>query len=388
MIEQLTRHELLRLAEPSTEICLSIYLPLGETGGQAAARHLKQLLRRLEVVARDQGIPPADRRMRAAWDLLGEIEHRANLHSSQALLATAQEIVRYELPYHVPELLILSHQPQLKPLLPLLTDRLSYRLLTLGKGGVALYAGWGQQLEPMELPGAPEGLAGLLQYDEFEVQHQMHSGVPGTGGERGPIFHGQGDASDQLKPELQRYCQAVDQAVRQALSTTHEPLLLCGTSYLLAIYRSVSRYPALCSEAIIGSPERMSSTELGVRAWAIMAPSITHDIIEARNNYQALAGRGDTRSSHTLRRILAAALAGQVETAFVALDQIVWGCYDQTTGSLQLHKEQQPGDEDLLNMLALATIQNGGDVHVVPSSDVPDGGSCAAILRPGVPGRS
>ena len=72
----------------------------------------------------------------------------------------------------------------------------------------------------------------------------------------------------------------------------------------------------------------------------------------------------------------------------MALDQIVWGCYDQTTGVLQLHEEQQPGDEDLLNTLALATIRNGGDVHVVPFSDVPGGGSCAAILRPGVPGRS
>ena len=387
MIEHLTRHELLRLAEPSTEICLSIYLPLAATGGQAAARHLKQLLRRLEVVARDQGIPPTDGRMRAAWDLFGELEHRPNLYTSQALLATAQEVVRYELPYDVPELIILSHQPQLKPLLPLLTDRLSYRLLTLGKGGVQLYAGWGQQLEPLELPGAPAGLEGLLQYDEFEVQHQMHSGVPGTGGERGPIFHGQGDASDQLKPQLQRYCQAVDQAVRQALAPTNEPLLLCGTSYLLAIYRSVSRYPALCSEAIIGSPERMSSTELGARAWAVVGPSIAHDVAAARDRYQALAGRGDTRHSHTLRRILAAALAGQVETAFVALDQIAWGCYDQTTGLLQLHEEQQPGDEDLLNTVALATIRGGGDVHVVPFSGVPGGGSCAAILRPGVPGR-
>lgn len=386
MLEQLTRATFLHLSEPAGPGWLSIALPVGEAGGHAAATRLRQLRPALTAHLQAQGLAPAALAalLRPVEDLVEDLEHRANDHAPRVLLTSPGCTITCWVDGPIPEVVVFSPRPHLKPLLPLMTA--PYYLLTLGKAGVQLFAGLGTTLERVALPGAPANLAALLQYDEFEAQHQLHPGVPGRGGERGPIFHGQGDAADQLKPQLRRYCQQIDRALRQALPEAREALILCGVSYLLDIYRAVSRYPTISAAAIVGSPERMTTAELASRAWAIVRPDAAAAQRAARERYDALAARGDARICTSIRLILPAAVAGQVETAFVALDQEQWGRYDPRGGSIVLHTTQLPGDEDLLNTVALQTIRHGGAAFVTPTGELPDGVTCAAVLRPGARG--
>lgn len=388
MLEPLTRTTLLRLTEPVNDGWLSIALPVGAAGGHAAAIRLRQLLPSLTAQLQAQGLTPAAMAalLRAVEALEEDLKHRTNDHAPWLLLASPEHTVTYRLDGPVPELVVFGPRPHLKPLLPLMTEAAPYYVLVLGKAGVQLCAGHGATLEPVALPGAPADLAALLQYDEFEAQHQLHPGVPGTGGERGPIFHGQGDAADELKPQLRRYCQQIDRALLHALPAAREPLILCGVAYLLDIYRAVSRYPTISTTAIVGSPERMSRAELAARAWAIVGPDATAAQRTARDRFDALAARGDARSCMALRLILPAAAAGQVESAFVALDEAQWGRYDASSGSIALHPAQLPGDEDLLNLVVLLTIRHGGAAFVMPTGELPGGVTCAAILRPGARG--
>jgi hypothetical protein len=70
-----------------------------------------------------------------------------------------------------------------------------------------------------------------------------------------------------------------------------------------------------------------------------------------------------------------------VETLFVSLDDQVWGAYGREAGITESHEEQQPTDQDLLNLAALATLENGGRVHAVPRGEMPDETPTAAIFR-------
>lgn len=385
MLTHLTRDEFLRLAEPSDEYGLSLYLPVGEPGGRAAARHLRQILPDLQEQLQAQGVPPetAETLLSPARELVDELERRVNDHAARALFARPGWSAGYQLPEPVRELVVYHRQLHLKPLIPLLSDSATYHLLTVGKGGVRLFQGVGEALEPLALPGAPTSLPDLLKYDEFAPQRQLHAGVPGTGGERGPIFHGQGDASDELKPQLIRYCQAIDRALLSALPEPRPPLVLCGADYLLAIYRAVSHHPAIHAVTIGGSPDRIAPAELAARAWAMMQPAAERERAAALERYHALAGSDHQRTASAMRSILSAAFAGQVETIFVAGDQEHWGRYDATNGQVKRHEQQRRDDIDLLNLAAIETIRRGGMAHVVPSGALPGHDHCAAILRPG-----
>lgn len=385
MLSHLTRDEFLRLAEPSEERALSIYLPVGEPGGRAAARRLRQILPDLHEQLQAQGVPPetTDRLLSPVRELVGDLEHRVNDHAARALFARPAWSATYRLPEPVRELVIFSRQLHLKPLIPLLTDSAAYHLLAVGKGGVRLFQGLGPTLEPLALAGAPASLPDLLKYDEFAPQRQLHAGIPGTGGERGPIFHGQGDAADELKPQLIRYCQEIDRALLGASREPRLPLVLCGTDYLLAIYRAVSRHPAIHEAAIVGSPDRIPPAELAARAWAIVRPAAEQVRAAALARCYALAGSDRHRTADAIRTILSAAVAGQVDTVFVAGDQEQWGRYDAASGQIKQHAQQRREDIDLLNLAVVETIRHGGSAHMVPSSALPGHDHCAAILRPG-----
>lgn len=383
MLVHLPRAELLRLAEPSAERCVSIYLPVGASGGHAAAKRLRQILRELQDQIEGQGLASATsaQLLGAVGALAGELEIRANDHAPLVILARRDDALVARLPGPVPELAVYGPRLHLKPLLPLAAEPAAYYLLALGKGGVRLFRGVGVALEPLALPGAPESVDALLESVEFEPQRQLHPGVPGKGGARGAVFHGQGDAADHLKSQLRRYCQQVDRALLETVGTSRTPLVLCGVDYLLAIYRACSRYPMLADEAIYGSPGRLTPAQLGEWAWAIVRPRAEQALSAAFERYAAGAHSAE-RVCTVLRQLLPAAAAGQVDTAFVALDWEQWGRYDAATGHVLMHKERQPGDEDLLNVAALETLRHGGDAYALLASAVPGGELSAAILRP------
>jgi hypothetical protein len=65
----------------------------------------------------------------------------------------------------------------------------------------------------------------------------------------------------------------------------------------------------------------------------------------------------------------------------VARDVQRWGHLDRATGAVEQRAAAAPGDEDLLDVAAEATILNGGTVYAVEPGQMPDGAAIAAVLR-------
>jgi release factor family 7 len=298
------------------------------------------------------------------------------------LFAAADLFRVYRLPLAFEELLVVDTRAHITPLLPLLSDESQFYLLTLGLGGVQLFQGTQHGLNPVALHGVPASLPDALAYDEFAKQPQFHPGIPGRGGERGAIFHGQGARDGTIvKEETLRYFQQVDRGVRHALHAEHDPLLLAGIAYLLPIYRAANTYPQLAADDIAINPDDLRPEELHARACAIVAQRSGHERAEAIDRFRSFAGTSPAQASRYLRTIVPAAQEGRIATLFVADGQRRWGTFDPATGALALHDAAQPRDTELVDFATIQTILHGGTVYTVAPEQLSEAAPLAAILR-------
>jgi hypothetical protein len=95
---------------------------------------------------------------------------------------------------------------------------------------------------------------------------------------------------------------------------------------------------------------------------------------------KAGAGRAYTDLSDVAR----AATFGAIDTLLVDMDVSMPGTIDEASGVLELAKAAGPSSYDVLGEIAARAINTGGRVLAVRRTDIPGGGSTAAILRYGV----
>jgi hypothetical protein len=66
---------------------------------------------------------------------------------------------------------------------------------------------------------------------------------------------------------------------------------------------------------------------------------------------------------------------------FVALGEERWGRINVDSRRTEIHDQRQPGDEDLLDRLAIETLKTAGAVYAVPRSEIPGEAVAAAVMR-------
>ena len=193
------------------------------------------------------------------------------------------------------------------------------------------------------------------------------------------MFHGHGVVSEEDKEDILRFFQKVDRGLQDLLHDEGTILVLAGVEYLLPIYAEANTYPHLLSDGIKGNPEVLSPQELHEQAWAIVRPYFQKAQQEAVARYQQLANT--ERTSNDIRAIVPAAHYGRVDTLFVAVGLQSWGAFDPQTNTIDIHREEEPGDEDLLDLAAVQTLLHGGKVYAMEPAEVPDGVPLAAVFR-------
>lgn len=271
-----------------------------------------------------------------------------------------------------------------KPLWPIVTDRLTYYLLALSQKFARLYRGDEQGLHEVVAEALPHTLMETLRADVAPAaQIRLRSAGPvGVGGRRGAVVHyGAASNEEPLRDEQVHFCQRVDAALTAWLPPERPPLVLAGVRYLLDIYRQVSRYPALIDAEISGNVDRWEPTGLHETAWERLAPERGARRIAALADIDRLTHTG--RVTTDLRKVLPAARQGRVAQLFVASDRTVWGSFDEATEAIHIDGEERGAGlrDDLLDVAAGATWSTGGDVHVLPQGQMPGKALCAAVLR-------
>jgi len=340
----------------------------------------KNLLREVEerLLAKGLRSPEVREILEPAHCLLQDQGFWPHQSDGLAVLFTRETFNSYRLPLPFEELVVISNRFHLKPLLPLFTSDGHFYILALSQNQIRLLEGTRHTVDEIDLETLPASMAEALQYERFDKELQFHTGTSSGTGKRAAIFHGH-DVSDEDKSKILRWFHKIDDELPKLLSIGQSPVVLAGVEYLFPLYHEANSYAYLLDQGIPGNPEELKPDELHARAWPLVQPTFLQAQEKAVAQYSQLAGIEQTTTD--VIAAVQAAHHGRVDIVFVALGVQVWGKYEPETDVVTVHQEHEPGDEDLLDLVAIQSILNGGTVYAVEQGKVPDQALLAVVFR-------
>lgn len=363
----LSKEELRFLFEKRNGSCVSIFLPTRRAGPVSEMEEgriqLKDLLRDAEARLAAAGL-----RKTEARELLAparQLAERSQFwrHQSEGLaFFLSRGFLRYfQVPRKFHALTVVDDRFDITPLLPLWTSEDPYYLLALSRNRVRCFEGTRDGIDELEVTGLPQNLKEVLGYgvdQSCRPKQLLKAGL--------------------LKDEL-LYFRQIDEALREPLKNQHVPLVLAGVDDALLLYRQSNTYSDLLEEGISGNTDRLSADELHAKALKIVRAYYDQEKARAIVQYKERANAA--RTCKELHQVLPAAYQGRVYYLFVPADVQKWGSFNPEQNVLTLHENPEIGDHNLMNLVVVQTILNGGKVIVLDSPQMPDGSSVAALLR-------
>ena len=119
--------------------------------------------------------------------------------------------------------------------------------------------------------------------------------------------------------------------------------------------------------------------DLQADAWRVVEPHLLKTRREAASRFEEYADTA--RASNDPGEVVPAACQGRVEQLFAAVGRQQWGSFNSETQKVSISSERQLGDQDLLDLAAIQAFLHGGAVYAVDPSEVPGGGTLAAVFR-------
>jgi hypothetical protein len=226
-----------------------------------------------------------------------------------AILGNRERFRVFLLQRSVPERAIVADSFHLGPLLRVLQSADRYQVLALNQHEVRLYEGNRDALAESPLAaGVPHTLTEALGDEVTDPRLTVGSygtgpGGPGGAGASTGMYHGHGGKKDEVDIDRERFFRAVDRAILEHHSRPSGlPLILAALPEHHAVFRAVSKNPALLDEGIALDPDSLGIEALREESWRVAAPrfqaridSLLDDFAAARARALASADRSDMR---------------------------------------------------------------------------------------------
>ncbi len=385
MADLFRRSDLQELIEHEGAPVVSVFLPTHPTadgGDRQDPIRLRNLLDLAEIRLVERGMrsPEAGRLLAPARELQAGGPFWSYQGEGLAVFLAHGWSRVYRVPATLAELVVVGDRCHVTPVLDLLCLDRRFFVLALSQNEARLLEGSRQSVQVVDLAGVPQSLSQVLAYDDLEKVQNLHVAARGGRGARA-VFHGHGSGGEVDRVLLERWVRALDHGLEEILRGERAPLVLAGVGYERAMFRAATRYPNVLADGIDGNPERLSAAQLHERAWGLVEPVVVAERDGAAARYLEAAGRGEAAASR-VEDVVRAAGEGRVETLFVPVGAPVWGTVDRSSGAVTVRGSSGgPGDEDLLDHAAVATLLAAGTVYTVPPDAVPGEGPAAALLR-------
>lgn len=358
--------QLLQLIEARRPGSVSLVVgssPLGaerERGRIALRDAVDDAARRLDEIDLSRGERTATvERLR---QLLQDDELWAQQSDAMLVLATADSAEWFRLPFDVTDEVVVSDRFDVRMLLRARSDASSAFVLQLSRGLIRL-------TEVSSAAGVVEHPLTLPEDHALMLEHASNDGRA----DREPARGSDGD-----RPERERFCRAVNDAVA-AVVPRGTPLILSVTDDLRSAYRAQNTHALLLEEEIPAHPESLADRDLEER---------TREVLRARNESRVSAWkerfgslRAQDLATSRVSHVAAAAAAAAIEELRIDQDAERSGTIDEFG---RVHAGADHGPFLLLD-LAADVLRTGGRVLAVPRAELTDGAPVAAILRFPVP---
>ena len=375
-------HDLTQLTAQRGSHRLSVFLPLSTGTAQTTKTPVRarKLLRRAGQELRRDGMRPAqaeaviDAAVALVEDRLPTVKSTA---AGLVMFVTSDELRHFQVPMRLPELAVLGDRFTVGPLLPLFTVDGSFFVLALSQDDVRLFQGTRRGMDHVDLSGYE-----LAAWASMPLRRpaQVHAFIADRGGAGSrAVFHGVGAGTpDDRKALITRHFRGVDHALREVLpSNGQAPLVLAAVRRMQSLYSEVNTYPHLLGQGIDGSPRDLPVVTLHRRAWPLVEPALRRTEEKAISRFEELHGTGLTVDGPT--DTLAAAEHGQVQSLLLCADGSRWSDFPHDDGVARLSDGARV--EEKVELAALATLHNAGDIFVVPAERMPGNSLLAATLR-------
>ena len=377
----LSRQDLQSVIEQSQGPCVSLFLPTHRAGHeiQQDPIRLKNLVRQAEAQLIQEGTRPAEARelLKPISDLVDDAGFWRHQSDGLAIFRSRDVFRLYRLPLSLQEFMTVSERFTVKPLLPLLINDARFYVLAISQKAVRLLNCSRDHLQRMDLPQVPQGMEEALP-EGPAPQLQRHT-LP-MEGKNAARFHGHGVGTDDVDiTNLTRYFHQVEDGLRPILKDERAPLILACVEYLAPVFREVSRYQSILEPIVAGNPDGLPDEELHANAWRIAEPYFRQAREQAAAEFHEGVAKG--RAGHTLKDVLTAAFQGRIATLFVPVGVHRWGRFRFDELALDEHADEQPADDELLDLAAMQTLMHAGTVYGMAPEEVPGGHLLAAVYR-------
>ena len=376
----ITKETILDLAQEESDICVSIYLPTHKAGEEVQQDpiRLKNLLVEAENKLKDRDMKSREVEsfLEGPRKLLDQPSFWRHNDNGLAVFITENGFNYYRIPYSFSDKVMVDNHYLITPLIPMITLEGSFNILTLSQKDIRFFKCTRNDVESIDMGEAPSSMEEFLKFDVHQPNLQHHAG---QGGDRNAIFHGHGGAKDTDTKEVENYLKTIENHVTSYLKKTNDPLILAGVDEAIDIYKKVNHYNRLLDQSITGNPDPKSDKEIKDEAWEVIKSYFLQDMFQDIERYGHLSG--SNKQSDDLSKIVEASYYGKVDSLFIPVGEYSWGRFDQDHNTV--HRSNEPGNQeyDLINMAAIKTLIQGGDVYALDEEHMPDNSSIAAIFR-------
>lgn len=376
----ITREDIVDLANKERDACISIYLPthkMGEEVQQDPIR-LKNLLAEAKEKLKEREVSEQkiEELLKEPRELLDKPLFWQHNDRGLALFISEEDFEYYRIPHTFKERVMIGDHFLITPLVPMISLEGTFCVLALSQKNMRLLRCTRNTVDEIELEEAPESLEEFLKYDVNEDHLQHHSG---QGANAQAIFHGHGGARETDTEETINYLKAVESEVTSIMRKRNDPLVLAGIDEAMAVYKKVNHYNRLMDETVSGNPDPKSPEEIRDAGWKIIESYFLRDMYKDIERFGDLSG--SDKQSDNLTQIVEAAYYGKIESLFVPIGEHSWGWFDQERDTVHHSAEPKNGEHDLINMAAIKTLTQSGNVYALNKEDMPNGTSIAAIFR-------
>ncbi|WP_299399622.1 hypothetical protein [uncultured Gelidibacter sp.] len=371
----ITKKEIETLNNIKGDHCISIFIPTHRGGKKVLQEEdplsLKNQLKDVKQKLSKKGLNADDvtKITHPIQELIDDGSFWREQSDGLAIFVADGFFKYYTLPVYFQEHNYISDSFYLKPLMPMFVGDGSFFLMTLDRDNVKLYECTQHSFTEFEIEDLiPETKQDRVGFDYEEKNLQFRSGATGSGQ---TMYHGQEAATGKRKNEIKKYFRAINDGLATIFKDQNMPLLIAAQTPLFDIYKEVNTYNNLMDENLVVDFSSTDIFDIHEMAWEHMAP--VFDQNRKDQIAQFLENQGNGTTSIGIGKILPAAINGQIEALFCENNEDIFGSYTKDNDAINVTEGNDDGSNiSLMNLAAIQTFLNGGDVYLLEKDEMPN----------------